>query len=54
MNQQTLICLRYTVLDEADELLSGGWEQALDMIVNGGGMQNFQTLFGNDKTNKNV
>jgi ATP-dependent RNA helicase DDX3X len=29
---------RFTVIDEADELLSTGWEEAMEKLFNGSGM----------------
>jgi hypothetical protein len=36
-----LTYFRFTVIDEADELLSAGWEEAMEKIFQGGGMCSF-------------
>jgi ATP-dependent RNA helicase DDX3X len=30
--------LKFTVIDEADELLSSGWEEAMEKLFSGSGM----------------
>jgi hypothetical protein len=34
---------RFTVIDEADELLSSGWEEAMEKLFQGAGMCAFLT-----------
>lgn len=31
------MCIRFTVIDEADELLSDGWEETMEKLFQGGG-----------------
>jgi ATP-dependent RNA helicase DDX3X len=36
-NRLSLCRLKYTIIDEADEMLGADWEKELDIIMNGGG-----------------
>lgn len=35
---QSLIAGRFTVIDEADEMLSDGWEEIMDKLFQGSGL----------------
>lgn len=38
----------YTIIDEADEMLSSDWEEEMAKIMSGGGMQHTCTYFENN------
>jgi len=43
---------RYTVIDEADELLSSGWEEVMEKLFQGSGKSVSETLEAELKKNR--